>query len=109
MELPTSLETAIGVTSGIPHENSVATKMEEQMAALMVRIDKRLLDLARQQSEQLQDFHTEMGEWQMTLKQKLCEEILQELTALHFSPWQLRLCHQLPLMVWLHWRRHDGH
>ena len=56
-------------------------KMEEQMAVLMARIDERLLDLARQQTEQLQGFRTEMGERQTTLKQELREEILHELTT----------------------------
>ena len=56
-------------------------KMEEQMAVLMARIDERLLDLARQQTEQLQGFRTEMGERQTTLKQELREELLHELAT----------------------------
>ena len=51
------------------------------MAVLMARIDERLLDLARQQTEQLQGFRTEMGERQTTLKQELREELLHELAT----------------------------
>lgn len=60
------------------------------MAALMARIDEQLMDLARQESKQLQGLSTEMEERQTMLRQELCEEILQELPLhlelVRFSP-----------------------
>jgi len=72
--------TGNSVRIGIPDDSS-SSNQNGRADGSSVRIDEWLLNVTWQQSEQLQGFRTEMGEWQMTLKQELCEDILQELTA----------------------------